>query len=123
MAEQGDNKSVDMLVRDIYGCGYDEPDLESELIASSLCKTTRSSLDTSCSRENHLSKFKQADVITSILVMICYDLSQIASLHARIHNISRVFFGGYFVHNCGITMKFLKHGISYWSQVSVHLLD
>jgi bifunctional damage-control phosphatase, subfamily II, fusion protein len=118
LAERGDNKPVDMLVKDIYGGAYEALELDDELIASSLGKATRSALDQECSREEHLKKFNQSDLMKSILLMICYDLAQIASLHARIHNIKRVYFGGYFIRNSRITMKFLKYGISYWSQVS-----
>jgi pantothenate kinase len=118
LAEKGDNRSVDMLVKDIYGGGYDRLGLNEDLIASSLGKTTKSSLDTSLSREEHLKKFKQEDLIKSVLIMICYELSQLASLHARLHNIKQVYFGGYFIRKNFLTMKFLNHGISYWSQVS-----
>jgi pantothenate kinase len=120
LAAKGDNKLVDMLVKDIYGGNYDKLGLNDDLIASSLGKTTRSSLDTTCSREEHLNKFKQEDLVKSILIMICYDLSQLASLHARLNNIKRVYFGGYFIRKNLLTMKFLKHGIEYWSQVSMH---
>lgn len=116
MAEKGDNRNVDMLVKDIYGGNYDLLGLNDELIASSLGKTSRSSHD-HITREENLKRFKQEDIVKSILMMICYDISQIATLHARIHGIDRIYFGGYFIHNCRINMKFLKHGISYWSQV------
>ena len=106
-----------MLVRDIYGGNYDSLGLDNDLIASSLGKTTRSQLDTNCSREEHLNKFKQEDLIKSILIMICYDLSQLASLHAKLNNVKKVIFGGYFISKNLLTMRFLKHGISYWSQV------
>ena len=36
-----------------------------------------------CSREEHLKKFKEEDLAKSLLLMICYDVSQIASLHAK----------------------------------------
>lgn len=109
-----------MLVKDIYGGGYDALGLNDDLIASSMGKATRSTLDHVFSREEHLKKFKQEDIIKSILMMICYDISQIATLHARLYDIKKVYFGGYFIHNCRITMKFLKHGISYWSQVGIY---
>lgn len=106
-----------MLVKDIYGGNYDLLGLDNDLIASSLGKTTRSSLDNTCSREEHLNKFKQEDLVRSILIMICYDLSQLASLHARLHNIKKVVFGGYFISKNLLTMKLLKHGICFWSKV------
>ncbi|CAF0848455.1 unnamed protein product [Brachionus calyciflorus] len=121
LAEKGDNRNVDMLVKDIYGGSYDLLGLNDDLIASSLGKTTRSSHE-SVSREEYLKKFKQEDLARSVLIMICYDISQIATLHARIHNIDRIYFGGYFIHNCRVNMKFLKHGISYWSQGKMECL-
>jgi pantothenate kinase len=108
-----------MLVKDIYGGSYDLVGLGDDLIASSFGKTTRSSSE-KCSREEHLAKFKQEDLAKSLLLMICYDVSQIASLQARIHNINKVYFGGSFIRNCSITMQFLRHGISYWSQVTTY---
>jgi type II pantothenate kinase len=122
LAERGDNRNVDMLIKDIYGGNYDALGLNNELIASTLGKATRSEMDcqggAGCeTREQHLAKFKQEDLVKSILLMICYDVTQIASLHARIHGIKRVYFGGYFIRNCRLTMKFLKHGIQFWSQV------
>ena len=110
-----------MLVKDIYGGSYDLVGLGDDLIASSFGKTTRSSSE-KCTREEHLSKFKQEDLAKSLLLMICYDVSQIASLQARIHNINKVYFGGSFIRNCAITMQFLRHGISYWSQVNTYLI-
>jgi pantothenate kinase len=121
-AEKGDHREVDMLIKDIYGGSYDLLGLSNEIIASSLVKTTRSQMDNDasvkCSREEHLKKFKQEDLVKSILLMICYDVTQIASLHARLHNLKRVYFGGYFIRNNRLTMKHLKHGILFWSQVN-----
>lgn len=116
LAEKEDNKK---LVKDIYGGNYDLLGLDNDLIASSLGKTTRSTLDNTCSREEHLNKFKQEDLVRSILIMICYDLSQLASLHARLHNIKKVVFGGYFISKNLLTMKLLKHGICFWSKVVI----
>ncbi len=120
MAENGDHRSVDMLVKDIYGGSYDALGLSDDLIASSLGKATRSVLD-SFTREDLLAKFKQEDILKSILVMICYDISQIASLHARINKVHKICFAGYFIHGSPVTMKFLKHGVSYWSQVRIDI--
>ena len=88
------------------------------MLVSKLGKTTRSALDNNnISREEYLKKFKEEDLIRSILIMICYDLSQLACLHARLNGVKKVYFGGYFIRKNFLTMKFLKHGISYWSQV------
>lgn len=105
-----------MLVRDIYGKSYDLFGLDEDVIACSLGKATKSFYD-GPTREEFAKKFKQEDLVRSILIMICYDVSQIATLYAQIHGIKRLYFGGYFIHNCRLSMKYLKHGLSYWSQV------
>lgn len=110
-----------MLVRDIYGKSYDLFGLDEDLIACSLGKATKSFYD-GPTREEFAKKFKQEDLVRSILIMICYDISQIATLHAQIHGIKKLYFGGYFIHNCRLSMKYLKHGLSYWSQVIYFLL-
>ena len=122
LAEKGDHRNVDMLIKDIYGGNYDTLGLNNEIIASTMGKTTRSELDHGCSREEHVKRFKQEDLVKSILLMICYDVTQIASLHARLHGIKRVYFGGYFIRNCRLTMKFLKYGIEFWSQKQLECL-
>lgn len=41
MAERGDHRNVDMLVRDIYGGAYERLGLPGDLIASSFGKTVK----------------------------------------------------------------------------------
>ena len=91
--------------------------LKDDLIASSIGKATRSPLDQYLTREEYLNKFNQADLMKSVLLMICYDISQLASLYARLYNIEKVYFGGYFIRHSFSIMKFLQFGVSYWSQV------
>lgn len=45
MAGQGDHRTVDMLVKDIYGGAYSALGLPADLIASSFGRATRSSED------------------------------------------------------------------------------
>lgn len=52
LAENGDHRSVDMLVKDIYGGNYNAMGLTSDLIACSFGKTIRFTGDeTFCTRE------------------------------------------------------------------------
>lgn len=112
-----------MLVKDIYGGNYEAFNLDGNLLASTLGKTTRSRFDLNDeNREQYLEKFKQEDLIKSILMMICYNLAQLSTLYAGLHKIKRVLFGGYFINNNELIMKILVHGIKYWSSVSFHLL-
>lgn len=61
-----------MLVKDIYGGGYDILGLKDDIIASSFGKATRSALDHhdfsqfGSRREELLSKFRQEDIIKSV---------------------------------------------------------
>jgi pantothenate kinase len=72
LAEKGDNKTIDMLVKDIYGGDYEILGLKDDLIASSFGKATRSALDKhdlskfGSRREELLSRFKQEDIIKSV---------------------------------------------------------
>lgn len=43
MAENGDNASVDLLVKDIYGSTCDDLKLDGDLIAASFGKVTKNS--------------------------------------------------------------------------------
>ena len=45
IAEQGDHRNIDMLVRDIYGGNYEAHGLPEDLIASSFGKAARSTND------------------------------------------------------------------------------
>lgn len=47
LAEKGDHRSVDMLVKDIYGGSYDLVGLPGDIIASSFGKAARSPRDSS----------------------------------------------------------------------------
>ena len=107
-----------MLVKDIYGGNYEAFNLDGNLLASTLGKTTRSRFDLNDdNREQYLTKFKQEDLIKSILMMICYNLAQLSTLYASLNNIKKVLFGGYFINNNELIMKILVHGIKYWSSV------
>ncbi|CAF95253.1 unnamed protein product, partial [Tetraodon nigroviridis] len=86
LASRGQHTSVDMLVKDIYGGSYASLGLTGDLIASSFGKSA------TADRE-----FSKEDMSKSLLHMISNDIGQLACLYAKLHNLSRVYFGGFFI--------------------------
>uniref|UniRef100_A0A6Q2Y3V1 4'-phosphopantetheine phosphatase n=1 Tax=Esox lucius TaxID=8010 RepID=A0A6Q2Y3V1_ESOLU len=106
LASKGQHTSVDMLVKDIYGGSYGSLGLTGDLIASSFGK--------SATADNEFSK---EDMAKSLLHMISNDIGQLACLYARLHNLTRVYFGGFFIrghpvrptHPGEVQALFLRH--------------
>ncbi|XP_063984374.1 4'-phosphopantetheine phosphatase [Diachasmimorpha longicaudata] len=109
LAERGDHRNVDMLVKDIYGGDYLSQGLSGDLIASSFGKAM------SCNTVNGGKTYSEADVARSLLFTISNDIGQIASLYAAIHNMDKVYFGGYFLRNHPLSMHTISFAIKYWS--------
>lgn len=63
-------------------------------------------------------KFSEADLVRSLLFTVSNDIGQIASLYATVHNINKVYFGGYFLRNHPLSMHTISYSIKYWSNVS-----
>lgn len=113
LAERGDHRNVDMLVKDIYGGDYSSQGLPGELIASSFGKAM------ACSNNRGQQEFSEADLARSLLFTISNDIGQIASLYATLHNMERVYFGGYFLRNHPLSMHTISYSIKYWSHDKV----
>jgi len=62
--------------------------------------------------------FTDADVAKSLLISISNDIGQIAYLTAKLHQLPRIYFGGYFIRGHPLTMHTITYAINYWSQVS-----
>jgi len=62
--------------------------------------------------------FTDADVAKSLLISISNDIGQIAYLTAKLHQLPRIYFGGYFIRGHPMTMHTITYAINYWSQVS-----
>ena len=58
-----------------------------------------------------------ADIAQSLLFFISNDIGQLACLQAKLHNINRIYFGGFFIRGHPLTMHSISHAIKYWSQV------
>lgn len=106
-----------MLVRDIYGGDYSSLGLPGDLIASSFGKAMN--LKTEEANQNN---FTEADLARSLLFTISNDVGQIACLYAMMHNLKKVYFGGYFLRNHPLSMHTISYAINYWSQSKVQAL-
>lgn len=119
LAEKGDHRHVDMLVRDIYGGDYKSMGLPGDLIASSFGKAMHSHKDRNF---NATTQFSEADLARSLLFTISNDVGQIACLYAMMHKLSKVYFGGYFLRNHPLSMHTVSFSINYWSRGQVQAL-
>ncbi|KAH9490703.1 Pantothenate kinase 4 [Bulinus truncatus] len=118
LAERGDHKSVDMLVKDIYGGDYNTVGLGGDVIASSFGKAARSVKDTAHNSPN----FKKEDVARSLLLCISNDIGQIAYLQAKLHNVKKIYFGGFFIRGHPFTMHTITFAINFWSKGEIQAL-
>ncbi|XP_033759357.1 4'-phosphopantetheine phosphatase-like isoform X1 [Pecten maximus] len=115
LAEKGDHREVDMLVKDIYGGEYSSIGLTGDVIASSFGKATQPLKDQeSC--------FREEDIARSLLLSISNDIGQIACLHARMHGLTKIYFGGYFIRGHPLTMRTITFAINFWSKDEIQPL-
>uniref|UniRef100_A0A674NV08 4'-phosphopantetheine phosphatase n=1 Tax=Takifugu rubripes TaxID=31033 RepID=A0A674NV08_TAKRU len=111
LASKGQHTSVDMLVKDIYGGSYASLGLTGDLIASSFGKSA------TADRE-----FSKEDMSKSLLHMISNDIGQLACLYAKLHNLSRVYFGGFFIRGHPVTMHTITYSINFFTKGEVQAL-
>ncbi|VDP90598.1 unnamed protein product [Echinostoma caproni] len=102
LADQGDHRKVDMLVRDIYGGDYAALGLHADVIASSFGLAARSPEQPRC----------LADAIKSLLITVSNNIGQLACLYAKQHNLTRILFGGFFIRGHGLTMEVSSDSLS-----------
>ncbi|KAL3848608.1 hypothetical protein ACJMK2_019457 [Sinanodonta woodiana] len=121
LAERGDHRTVDMLVKDIYGGAYSNIGLPGDVIASSFGKAARSPKD-SDSKKISEPLFKEEDMARSLLLAISNDIGQIAYLQARLHGLKKIYFGGYFIRGHPITMNTITYAINFWSKGEIQPL-
>uniref|UniRef100_A0A667ZXY3 4'-phosphopantetheine phosphatase n=1 Tax=Myripristis murdjan TaxID=586833 RepID=A0A667ZXY3_9TELE len=111
LASKGQHTSVDMLVKDIYGGSYGSLGLTGDLIASSFGKSATADKD-----------FSKEDMAKSLLHMISNDIGQLACLYAKLHNLSRVYFGGFFIRGHPVTMHTITYSINFFTKGEVQAL-
>lgn len=118
LAEKGDHRNVDMLVKDIYGGDYSSMGLPGDLIACSFGKAIHSSRD----KNFNPGQFAGEDIARSLLFMISNDIGQLACLYAMMHGLIKVYFGGYFLRAHFLSMHTISYAINYWSKGKVQAL-
>ncbi|KAM5126660.1 LOW QUALITY PROTEIN: 4'-phosphopantetheine phosphatase-like, partial [Mantella aurantiaca] len=111
LAGKGQHTNVDMLVKDIYGGAYQILGLTGDLIASSFGKSATADKE-----------FSQEDMVKSLLHMISNDIGQLACLYAKQHNLSQVYFGGFFIRGHPVTMHTITYSINFFSKGEVQAL-
>lgn len=115
LSESGDNTKVDMLVGDIYGGDYNNIGLKSTTIASTFGKVFK---------DKNNCKFNEADIAKSLIYSISNNIGQISYLHANIHNVENIFFGGSYISSHKFIIKTLSYAINFWSkgEMQAHFL-
>uniref|UniRef100_A0A3P8WQ37 4'-phosphopantetheine phosphatase n=1 Tax=Cynoglossus semilaevis TaxID=244447 RepID=A0A3P8WQ37_CYNSE len=111
LASRGQHTNVDMLVKDIYGGSYGSLGLTGDLIASSFGKSATADKE-----------FSKEDMAKSLLHMISNDIGQLACLYAKLHNLSRVYFGGFFIRGHPVTMHTITYSINFFTKGEVQAL-
>ncbi|XP_053776753.1 4'-phosphopantetheine phosphatase isoform X3 [Desmodus rotundus] len=111
LASRGQHANVDMLVQDIYGGAHQTLGLSGNLIASSFGKSATAD-----------QAFSQEDMAKSLLHMISNDIGQLACLHAKLHGLDRVYFGGFFIRGHPVTMRTITYSINFFSKGEVQAL-
>ncbi|KAJ7421466.1 Pantothenate kinase 4 [Willisornis vidua] len=111
LASKGQHTNVDMLVKDVYGGAYQTLGLSGNLIASSFGKSTTADKE-----------FSKEDMAKSLLHMISNDIGQLACLHAKLHNLDKIYFGGFFIRGHPVTMRTITFSINFFSKGEVQAL-
>ncbi|KAL6011501.1 hypothetical protein ACLOJK_001949 [Asimina triloba] len=109
LSQKGDNRTIDMLVGDIYGgMDYSKIGLSAATIASSFGKTI--------SENKEISDYRPEDISLSLLRMISYNIGQISYLNALRYGLKRIFFGGFFIRGHAYTMDTISFAVHFWSK-------
>ncbi|MEQ2196890.1 hypothetical protein XENOCAPTIV_017108 [Xenoophorus captivus] len=59
----------------------------------------------------------------SLLHMISNDIGQLACLYAKLHNLSRVYFGGFFIRGHPVTMHTITYSINFFTKFDMLEMD
>eukprot|EP00730_Choanoeca_flexa_P004149 TRINITY_DN11613_c0_g1_i4.p1 TRINITY_DN11613_c0_g1~~TRINITY_DN11613_c0_g1_i4.p1 ORF type:complete len:684 (+),score=186.51 TRINITY_DN11613_c0_g1_i4:2-2053(+) len=128
LASQGNAGNVDMVVKDIYG--DDTPSslgLDPNLTASCLAKAARTAAQINDDTDDNSDKSKQQlqlrrDLAASLLQMISFNISQIACLNARLHDVQRVYFAGFFIRSQPTVMSIITKAVMFWGKGQLEAL-
>eukprot|EP01126_Amoeba_proteus_P005872 TRINITY_DN1200_c0_g2_i18.p1 TRINITY_DN1200_c0_g2~~TRINITY_DN1200_c0_g2_i18.p1 ORF type:complete len:360 (-),score=58.64 TRINITY_DN1200_c0_g2_i18:101-1180(-) len=120
LAPEGDGRSVDLLVGDIYGQHVDKIShlgLAPDILACSFGKVATERGD-----QSHVIEYKSEDIASSLQNMIAVNIAQIAFLNAKLHGIDHVFFAGGFIQDSPSVKQRLVWGIDFWSKGTMKAL-
>ncbi|XP_020796252.2 4'-phosphopantetheine phosphatase-like [Boleophthalmus pectinirostris] len=106
LASKGQHTNLDLQVKDIYGgpCGS----FRGDLIANCFGKSATAD-----------EEFSKEDIATSLLHMISSNTAHLARLYAKLHNLPRVYFGGFFIRQHPVTMHTITDNIQYFTKDTV----
>lgn len=120
LARKGKYQNLDLLVSDIHGRHHDKvsTDLESDIIASSFGKVYE------MFAQHDKPDLKKEDIAASLLVFICFQISQVAVLMSQIHKVKNIFYFGNFTSKGSYAIELLDFGSRYWSkEIEVFFTD
>ncbi|TVU12138.1 hypothetical protein EJB05_45766 [Eragrostis curvula] len=89
LSQRGNNESVDLTIKDLFGEGYRKYGFQTSFIVGSFGKVNSSKL----------SEYKVEDISASLLNCFIYNTGQMVYLVTKILGVKRIFFRGAFV--CG----------------------
>ncbi|GMH37452.1 hypothetical protein BSKO_05325 [Bryopsis sp. KO-2023] len=115
LSMKGDNKTVDMLVGDIYGGrDYAQIGLAADTIASSFGKVV--------GQDKDLEDYSPADIALALCRMVSYNIGHLAYLNAMRYGLKRIIFGGFFIRGHPYTMDTISFAIRFWTKGSMDAL-
>lgn len=122
LAKKGDHRNLDLLVSDIYGKSILVEDnmvkLENDVLASSFGKACQ------LLTQKEDQEFKKEDIAQSLLILICFQISQLAYLYSKQDNIKTVFYYGNFTRKDSFSIELLNFGTKFWdNSISSHFND
>ena len=69
-----------------------------------------------CSSTRRVPEFSKEDMAKSLLHMISNDIGQLACLYAKLHKLTRVYFGGFFIRGHPVTMHTITYSINFFTK-------
>ena len=73
-------------------------------------------------QDKELEEYEPADIAMALTRMVSYNIGHLAYLNAKRYNLSRVFFGGFYIRGHPYTMETISFAIRFWSKVKTLLL-
>ena len=68
-------------------------------------------------QDKELEEYAPADIAMALTRMVSYNIGHLAYLNAKRYNLSRVFFGGFYIRGHPYTMETISFAIRFWSKV------